>query len=280
MLHGPWILSIRDHHFFATPICARSIVVDLGAHLGEFSTEISRRFGCRCYGAEPHPGLYSRISQSDQVSILNAAIASVDAPVEFNISAFAEANSLHALPRSGINSTTVSGITFRNFIAAWGIDHINLMKVDIEGAEIELFGTMSDDLLHRIDQITVEFHDFVPEFDLSARVRATLDRLVGLGWLPIVFSRRDHSDVLLINRKNLSLSSSQLFYFSYLARYVEGMLRIIKRTVGLGKKRRAPLRNSVGVSPSSSVEAGQSLTKSVEPGTSTTRTHLAKDEFT
>jgi hypothetical protein len=127
------------------------------------------------------------------------------------------------------------------------------MKVDIEGAEIELFGTMSDDLLHRIDQITVEFHDFVPEFNLSAKVRATLERLIGLGWVPIVFSRRDHSDVLLINRKKLSLSSIQLFYFSYLARYVEGMLRIIQRAVGLGGTRRPPLRNSRDVSPISPV---------------------------
>lgn len=224
-------------------------MVDLGAHLGEFSTEISRRFGCRCYGAEPHPGLYSRIRQSDRISILNAAIASVDAPVEFNISAFAEANSLRALPRSGINSTTVDGMSFQSFMAAWGIDHINLMKVDIEGAEIELFGAMSDDLLHCIDQITVEFHDFLPEFNLSAKVRATLDRLIGLGWIPIVFSRRDHSDVLLINRKKLSLSSLQLFYFSYLARYVEGMLRIIQRAAGLGGGRRPPLRNSTDGSP-------------------------------
>jgi FkbM family methyltransferase len=253
MLHGPWILSIRDHHFFAAPIDAQSIVVDLGAHLGEFSTEISRRFGCRCYGAEPHPGLFSRICQTDRVSILNAAIASIDAPVKFNISAFAEANSLRALPRSGVNSTTVNGITFQSFMAAWGIDHINLMKVDIEGAEIELFGAMSDELLHRIDQITVEFHDFLPEFNLSAKVRATLDRLTGLGWIPIVFSRRDHSDVLLINRKKLSLSSIQLFYFSYLARYVEGMLRIIQRAAGLGGRRRPPLSNPADVSPISPV---------------------------
>jgi hypothetical protein len=86
-------------------------------------------------------------------------------------------------------------------MAACGIDHIDLMKVDIEGSEIERFDTISDDLLDRIDQMTVEFHDFLPEYELAAKVRATLDRLIGLGWLSIVFSRRDHSDVLLINRK-------------------------------------------------------------------------------
>src|SRR6516165_11387973 len=77
---GPWVLSVIDHQFWSTHIGAQSIVVDLGAHLGEFSTEISRRFGCRCYEVEPHPLSHSRIRQSDLVSVLNCAIAPVDAP--------------------------------------------------------------------------------------------------------------------------------------------------------------------------------------------------------
>jgi hypothetical protein len=109
--------------------------------------------------------------------------------------------------------------------------------VDIEGSEIELFDTMSNDLLDHIDQMSVEFHDFKPEFGLVAKVRATLDRLIGLGWLPIVFSRRDHSDVLLLNRRRLALGSFQLFYLRYLARYVEGMLRVTTRTLGFGGRR-------------------------------------------
>ena len=33
--------------------------------------------------------------------------------------------------------------------------------------------------------------------------------MTGLGWLPVVFSRKDNSDVLLINQKKLGLSSSK-----------------------------------------------------------------------
>ena len=46
---------------------------------------------------------------------------------------------------------------------------------------------------------------------------------MGLGWLPIVFSRRDNSDVLLINWNKLSLSPFQLAYLKYAARYVDGL---------------------------------------------------------
>jgi len=119
-------------------------------------------------------------------------------------------------------------------------------EVDIEGSEVELFETLPSYILDRIDQVTVAFHDFKPEFELTAKVRAALNRLIGLGWLPIVFSRRDNSDVLLINQKNLELNSLQFAYLKYAARYVDGFLRVVGRKRPGGRrtqphsKRRAP----------------------------------------
>ena len=74
---------------------------------------ISRRFGCRYYGAEPHPLSYSRIRQSDLVSVLACAIAPVDAPVRLHVSTYSESHSLRPLPRSGVGSIEVDGITFQ-----------------------------------------------------------------------------------------------------------------------------------------------------------------------
>jgi hypothetical protein len=93
----------------------------------------------------------------------------------------------------------VDGITFQRFMETCRIDQINLMKVDLEGSEVELLETLPNDILDGIDEMTVAFHDFMAEFDLTARVRAALNLRTGLGWLPIVFSRRDNS-VLLINQ--------------------------------------------------------------------------------
>ena len=236
MLHGPWVLSLIDHHFLSAPIGAESIVVDLGAHVGEFSTEVSQRFGCRCYGAEPHPLSHSRIRQSDLVSVLNCAIAPVDAPVRLHVSTYSESHSLRPLPRSGVGSIEVDGITFQRFMEVCRLEQINLMKVDIEGSEVELLEALPNDILDRIDQMTVAFHDFKPEFDLTAKVKAALNRLISLGWLPIVFSRRDNSDVLLINQNKLDLSWLQIAYLKYAARYVDGFLRIVGRKLPGGRR--------------------------------------------
>jgi hypothetical protein len=110
------------------------------------------------------------------------------------------------------------------------------MKVDMEGSEVELLETLPNDILDSIDQMTVAFHDFKPEFDLTARVRATLNRLTRLGWLPIVFSRRDNSDVLLINQKKLHLSWFQIAYFKHAARYVDAFLRVVGRQFPGGRR--------------------------------------------
>jgi FkbM family methyltransferase len=231
MFHGPYIAFIRGHHFLYPTLNTQSVVVDLGANRGDFSIALSKRFQCRCYGAEPHPELFPQIPQSSLVSILNCAISPVDGPVSLNLSSSPEGHSLRAIPRSAIGSATVRGLTFQSFTEHWGIDRINLMKVDIEGAEIELLSNISPKCLERIDQMTVEFHDFKEEFHLADDVRRTLGRLTGFGWLPIVFSRRDCSDVLLLNLRNLNLRPLQILYLRYIARYVEGSLRTLERNL-------------------------------------------------
>ena len=64
------------------------------------------------------------------------------------------------LPRSGVGSIEVDGITFQRFMETCGIDQIDLMKLDIEGSEVELLESLPNDVLDRIDQMTVAFHDF------------------------------------------------------------------------------------------------------------------------
>jgi FkbM family methyltransferase len=67
-------------------------------------------------------------------------------------------------------------------------EKINLMKVDCEGSEFELFKTISDDNLKKIDKIIVEVHGDVIEKFVS-------DRLIQSG-----FKLYKHNNILyLIN---------------------------------------------------------------------------------
>jgi hypothetical protein len=55
-------------------------------------------------------------------------------------------------------SHKIQGISFRTFIKENNIDHIDLMKMDIEGGEYPFFDSMQKEDLDKIGTILVEYH--------------------------------------------------------------------------------------------------------------------------
>jgi FkbM family methyltransferase len=56
----------------------------------------------------------------------------------------------------------LDGITLETFLNTQRIELVDLLKIDIEGAEEAVFNSTRDATLCNIKQITIEFHDFVP----------------------------------------------------------------------------------------------------------------------
>ena len=80
---------------------------------------------------------------------------------------------------------------------------IEVLKLDIEGAELAVIDSLSDDLICRIGQITVEFHDFLGYYSTD-EVVARVDRMVALGFRELFWSEvRNTGDVLLVNKRHL-----------------------------------------------------------------------------
>jgi len=195
------------HSFLARELGSHSLVVDLGANRGDFANWVADRFGSEVCGIEPDPEVYSLIKQSEAVRVLPYAVGGS------NSSAV-----LKTRPRTC--STLFDGVfesearfpvevfTFETLISLFGLaerDRIDMVKVDVEGAEVPMFETAPDELLSRVAQFTVEFHSFIwPE--LSPRVSAIKGRLSSLGFRVINFSF-DDTDVLFLNRKLLDISA-------------------------------------------------------------------------
>ena len=66
--------SIRDHHMFVRELNNKSIVIDLGANKGDFSTRISDNFGCQCYSIEAAPQIFDTIPDNPLIKKYNYAI--------------------------------------------------------------------------------------------------------------------------------------------------------------------------------------------------------------
>lgn len=224
------LISIRDHHFYANLINSDSIIVDLGSHVGQFSSEISEIFSCRCYAVEAMPSLCDRIIETPLIKKFNYAISPENKPVTFCITENPEGNHIErGLEDNFLEKITVEGISLENFLTTRQLERVDLLKVDIEGAEIEMFNSLSNETLCKIKQITVEFHDF--KFPIHKQVEAIKRRLKALRFICVVYSRANHGDVLFINQKLCTLHFVNSIYIQYISKYILGASRVIKRTL-------------------------------------------------
>lgn|GEM_PF-395186 len=209
-LRASGLESLRDHSFLTSHLDEHSTVVDLGAHLGEFSSELNHRFGCRCVAVEPAPDLFARIPNRNGVARVNAAINDRGGTVRLHYADNPEGNTVDpvlARVHGSSRSVEVRAITFDELRAEHGIDRIDLLKIDIEGAEIGLLLGISDRVLDRIDQITVEFHDFIPGYEAGEAIERILQRLRDAGFLVLAVSKPygNHLDVLALHERRMGL---------------------------------------------------------------------------
>jgi FkbM family methyltransferase len=182
------------------------VVIDAGAHTGKFSREIADRFGCLCYALEPVPELLACIPESLRVRRFALALGGADGEVRIHLSDNPQANSVHAAIAAQFGSRgslVARAASLETFLEQTGVGEVDLLKLDIEGSELAVLESASDETLQRIGQITVEFHDFLASCRDSRPITALKRRLRRAGFTCVVFSRPagDHADTLFINRK-------------------------------------------------------------------------------
>jgi FkbM family methyltransferase len=224
----PSVAWVRGHHFLTARLGASSTVVDLGAHRGEFSAELARRFGCRCVALEPVGALIRAAPADSRISIMQEAIAPVDGPVTLHLKQNPEANTLLA-HGADAGELTVQGTTWASLRRRAGLARVALLKVDVEGAELDLLRSLEPNDLRAIEQITVEFH---PELlGGTAEVRQAIARLEALEFWPVRFSR-GYGDVLLVNQSVFRLSLAQKLWLRHGIRNWLGLKRVVRRWTG------------------------------------------------
>ena len=124
-----------------------------------------------------------------------------------------------------VREEVVTVWTLGTFLAETGLQTADLLKVDIEGMELDLFEAATDVELRRFRQITVEFHDFLwPE--QTARVARVKRRLGLAGFRRIDFSL-DSTDVLFVRADSLPWPA--WFRLRHVVRTWRGLRRIAAR---------------------------------------------------
>ena len=144
------------------------VVLDIGSNYGFFSLYAIEKGASQIIALEPFDPtfkcLVENTKQFDKIATLNLAIADVEGESEFTTN----------IDYSGCNylsNKTITGGEFSNpekyivktttinkIIDDYKLDKIDFLKVDCEGGELDLFKTISDENLSKVQKTVIEYH--------------------------------------------------------------------------------------------------------------------------
>lgn len=151
------------------------IIVDLGANVGAFSLRASvLAANARVVAVEPFPGNFARLQQTIHMNELSGRVMPMDVAVvgEAGDVIMDDSPSIpsHSRRVGADAGVAVRGITLSDLMEELQIDSIDLLKVDIEGGEYELFSGIETETLQKVKRIGMEYHGNGDTSELFARL--------------------------------------------------------------------------------------------------------------
>jgi FkbM family methyltransferase len=185
---------------------ADSVVVDVG--LGEdvsFSRSLSDAFKCRVHGFDPTPRAMAYVKSLgwDSLVMHEFGVSGASGQATFYLPNDESHVSGSLIPAEhvGRRSMEVQLLGMRDVLRTIGADHIDLLKVDIEGAEYDLLASAEfRESAPRIGLLCIEFHhrwsNYGPEATLTA-VRTLRE----LGFRCVWRSRSSNEEFTFLNTR-------------------------------------------------------------------------------
>ena len=170
-----WHNDGADQLRFDYPLNEASLVFDVGGYKGDWAYGIAEKFNPYIYIFEPIPQFYSeivkRFEHNPKTTCFNFGFLDRRGPR--NISVNNDRSSLY-VGKNRILAVSLEDIG--NFLTRRKIEHVDLVKINIEGAEYPLLRHMVNTGLMPIFQnILIQFHIFYPDaMKIRQEIRASL----------------------------------------------------------------------------------------------------------
>lgn len=213
------LIEVRGHSFFDN-LGPAATVLDCGGNKGDFSRLLATRWGCRAWCVEPNPALAASIrEQGHAAKVFENAISNSAEPLKFVVEANTEWSRVVPGDVSASPGTlTVQPLSLGSLIESTGQADIDLVKLDIEGAEIEALTRTDPALLRRVRQFTVEFHDHCG-FTPVEEVESALEHCRGLGFTVLPMSITTYGDVVIYQPGKLAMGRMSVLRHQHVTRW-------------------------------------------------------------
>jgi FkbM family methyltransferase len=218
------------------------VILDLGANHGCFSRQLSERHGGTYYLVEANPLLGEKLASDGWRSVMQCAVAAEPGRLQFNLALNDEGSSILPLPAESPygcmlrDSVEVEARTLESILNELALPQIDLLKIDIEGAEVPVLETLPPAILRRFGQMCVEFHcEPAFRFGLKDRVEKVILQLERQGFVCLDFTYLPgevRCDVLFLNKALHRLSHLQCLWWKLRvppARWAKRWLSTIRR---------------------------------------------------
>jgi FkbM family methyltransferase len=147
-------------------------VLDLGANMGVFAFyAASRAPQATVYCVEPSSGNFEILSRNlrrlaPRAQAFRLAVAGSSGPGFFSLSG----NSQNlALSAQAADTERVECVTFARLFELTGSRQFDFVKIDVEGAEIDILKACPDEVLQRVGALAIEWHHSAEEAQTLAR---------------------------------------------------------------------------------------------------------------
>lgn len=118
-------------------------LVDVGANLGYYAVAVTTATGCRAVGIEPEPVTFRRfqrniaLNQGLNIVAVNYAATPVETAVALQLAEAGREAWTAVAPPGTEGAITVAGRTLEQILGDVGAEAVMLLKIDVEGYELE-----------------------------------------------------------------------------------------------------------------------------------------------
>ena len=147
------VYEVKDTHFNLG-----GVVIDIGANIGTFSI-YAAHFGATVYAIEPEPHNLEALKYNIEINNMQDKIYSCP----YAISDYKGTAIIHdsgggsSIKDDGAFGAEVEVMSLDNFFTLYHINEVDVLKIDVEGAELEIILGASKENLQKCKYITMEF---------------------------------------------------------------------------------------------------------------------------
>lgn len=186
------LIYVKPNFLYHASLPVKGSVIDVGcSYEADFSLYMIERHGLQAYGVDPtrkHRKKLEKLEQHYKGNFhhLPVAIGAFDGSIKFHESVQNESGSIlfdhFNIQRDEVVEYEVEIVGLKTLLTRIGVDHVAILKLDLEGAEYDLLENLKCDETSAFDQIFVEFHHNAVDKYSENDTEKLVGKITGFGY--------------------------------------------------------------------------------------------------